>query len=62
MWQQRWRGEGAYLTKRFQPSASTRRARRGDAATFDLSKQIFLSTLPRTEFNTKVVVTLAFPS
>ena len=28
-------GEGAYLTKRLQTSASTRRARRSDAATFD---------------------------
>ena len=30
-----WRGEGAYLTKRFSPSASTSRARWSDAATFD---------------------------
>ena len=29
------RGEGAYLTKRFQTSASTRRAHQSDAATFD---------------------------
>ena len=53
-WNPPWHGEGAYLTKRFQPSATTRRATRSDAATFDQNKQIFLSTLPRTEFNTKV--------
>ena len=49
-----WRGEAAYLTKRFQPSASTRRACQSDAATFDQNIQIFLSTLPRTGFNTEV--------
>ena len=45
---------GVYLTKRFQTSASTRRAHRSDAATFNQDKQIFLSTLPSTGFNTEV--------
>ena len=36
----RW-GGGAYLTKRFQTSASTRRARQSDATRFDQNKQIF---------------------
>ena len=49
-----WRGEGAYLTRRFQPGASTRTAGRSDAAMFKQNKQIFLSTLPRTGFNTKI--------
>ena len=35
-------------------SASTREAPRIDATTFDQNKQIFLSTLPRTAFNTEV--------
>ena len=35
-WNPPWRGEGAYFTKRFSPSASTSRARRSDAATFDM--------------------------
>ena len=43
-------------------SASTRRARRSDATTFEQSKRIFLRTLPRTGFNTEAVVTLAFHS
>ena len=34
-WNPPWRGEGAYLTKRFHPSASKSRACRSDAATFD---------------------------
>ena len=34
-WNPPWRGEGAYATKRFHLSASTSRARRSDAATFD---------------------------
>ena len=34
-WNPPWRGEGAYRTKRFSPSASTSRARPSDAATFD---------------------------
>ena len=35
LWNPPWRGEGAYLTKRFQTCASTRRTRQSDAATFD---------------------------
>ena len=35
-------------------SASTRRARRSDAATLEQNKRIFLSTLLRTGFNTEV--------
>ena len=34
-------GGGAYLTKSFQTSASTRRARQSDATRFDQNKQIF---------------------
>ena len=40
--------DGANLTRRFQPSASTRRARRSDAATFDQNKRIFFMLMPRT--------------
>ena len=35
-------------------SASTRRARRSNATRFEQNKWIFLSTLPRTIFNTEV--------
>ena len=45
-----WCGEGAYLTKRFQPSGSTRRARWGDAATFTKDKHIFFIPMPMTWF------------
>ena len=34
-------GGGAYLTKSFQTSASTRRTRQSDATRFDQNKQIF---------------------
>ena len=40
--------------------ASTRRARRSDAATFDQNKQIFLSTLPRAGFNGEVFSYFSF--
>ena len=36
-------------------SASTRRTHRSDTATFEQNKRIFLSTLPRAEFNTEEV-------
>ena len=42
--------------------ASERRARLSDGAAFDQNKQIYLSTLPSTGFNTEIVVTFAFPS
>ena len=35
------RGEGAYVTKRFHPSASTSSARRSDAATIDKDINIY---------------------
>ena len=59
-WNPPWRDEWAYLTKRFQPSASIRRACRSDAAMFYQNKQIFLSTFPRTGFSTKVWSYLGF--
>ena len=60
-WNPTWCAAGAYLTKRFvSNSASTKGARRSDATTFDQSKQIFLNTLPRTTFNTKVCSYLSF--
>ena len=34
-WNPHWGGDGTYLSKGFQTSASTRRVRRRDAATFD---------------------------
>ena len=37
----RWRGGGLIKLKRFQTSASTRRARQSDATRFDQNKQIF---------------------
>ena len=49
-WNPPWRGEGAYLTKKFHPSASTRRARWSDAATFDQNKRIFFILMPKTWF------------
>ena len=49
-WNPPWRGEGAYLPKRFSPSASTSRARQSDAATFDKDKQICFMLMPRTWF------------
>ena len=45
-----WRGEGAYLTKRFSPSTSRSRARQSNAATFDKDKQICFMPMPRTWF------------
>ena len=48
-WNPPWRGEGAYLTKRFYPSASTR-ARQSDVVTFDQKKRIFFMLMPRTWF------------
>ena len=47
-WNLPWCGEGAYLTRRFQPSASKRRARCSDAASFNKDKQIFFMPMPRT--------------
>ena len=44
-WKPTWSGEGAYL--RGFTSASTRRARWRDAATYDHSKQIFPMLMPR---------------
>ena len=44
---------GGYLTRGFN-IASRRANRRSDVTTFDKNKQIFLSTLPRTGFNTEV--------
>ena len=49
-WNPPWRGGGAYLTKRFPPSASTSRTRQSDAATFDKDKQICFMLMPRTWF------------
>ena len=46
----------------FHPSASTSGARRSDAATSDKDKQICLSTLLRTGFDTEVCSYLAFHS
>ena len=45
-----WRGEGAYLTKRFSPSSSTSSARQSDATAFDKDKQICFILMPRTWF------------
>ena len=42
-----WRGEGAYLTKRFSPSASTSRAPQSDTATFDKDKQTCFMPYPK---------------
>ena len=56
----RGRVERAYLTRRFHStSASTRRARRSDATTFEQNKQI-LSTFQRTAFNTDVCSYFSF--
>ena len=41
---------GAYLTKRFQPSTSTKRARLSDVATSDKEKQTFFMLMSRTWF------------
>ena len=49
-WNPRWRIEGAYLTKRFSPCASTSRACQSDAAMFDKDKQICFMLIPRTWF------------
>ena len=46
----------------FHPSASTSGARQSDAAMSDKAKQICLSTLPRTGFDTEVCSYLAFHS
>ena len=48
-WNPPWRGEGAYLTKRFSPH-STSKARWSDAATSDKDKQICFMLMPRTWF------------
>ena len=53
---------GLIQLRRFHPSASTSGARRSDAATSDKDKQIRLSTLPRTGFDTEVCSYLAFHS
>ena len=53
---------GGLSNKEVSNSASTGRARRGDAITFEQNKQILLSTLPRNGFNTDVCSTLAFHS
>ena len=49
-WNPPWGGEGAYLTKRFHPSASTSRAHRSVANTSDKDKQICFMLMPRTWF------------
>ena len=61
-WNSPCRGEGAYPLRSSNQSASTSGARRSDAATCDKDKQIFLSTLLRTGFNTEVCSYLAFHS
>ena len=45
---------GGLSNKEVSTNASTRSACRNDATTFEQNKRIFLSTLPKTEFNTKV--------
>ena len=51
---------GSLSNQEVSNSASSRRARRSDATTFEQNKRIFLSTFPRTGFNTEVCSTLAF--
>ena len=53
---------GLIQLRGFHPSASTSGARWSDAATSDKDKQICLSTLPRTGFDTEVCSYLAFHS
>ena len=53
---------GLIQLRGFHPSASTSGAHQSDAATSDKDKQICLSTLPRTGFNTEVCSYLAFHS
>ena len=47
MYEGAYRYEGAYVTKRFSPSASTSRARPSDVATFDKDQQICFMLMPR---------------
>ena len=49
-WKPPWCGEGAYLTKRFHPSASTSRARQSHVATSNKDKQIYFMLIPRCWF------------
>ena len=51
---------GSLSNQEVSNSASSRRACRSDATTFEQNKRIFLSTFPRTRFNTEVCSTLAF--
>ena len=44
-WNPPWRGEGAYLTKRFSPSASTSRARRSNATRINRSAYVYAKDL-----------------
>ena len=44
-WNSPWRGEGAYLTKRFSPSASTSRARRSNATRINRSAYVYAKDL-----------------
>ena len=53
---------GLIKLRGFHPSASTSGARRSDGATSDKDKQICLSTLLRTGFDTEVCSYLAFHS